>query len=310
MDYQNITFLLQLPAALYIGLQYENYVTKKNIYKINKYKIQKYNSKNDKIKFQKFKNDFTDIFTSLKDIPKIKYAILSADEIAKITNLENSIEDKDVIEFYQTLKNNVTPNNLMNFYNNIQTLKIVKSNNSNIKKLEETMFFCLGNYDTAENIINFFYNPQNNKDTLHHELFHVSSTDRKSNVSGFELNLAYDHLFISIGRGLNEGYTENLCNRYFKTGKEKAYPKLQNLSILIEQFYDNPKDMEADYFNACLINLITELSQKMKVEEAVDILVDIDYIHEHPDDQFFYKKTYSKIKKLYNKSQRKNLKSK
>ena len=29
MDYQNITFLLQLPAALNIGLQYENYVTKK-----------------------------------------------------------------------------------------------------------------------------------------------------------------------------------------------------------------------------------------------------------------------------------------
>ena len=114
---------------------------KKNRYKINKYKIQKYNSKNDKIKFQKFKNDFTDIFTSLKDIPKIKYAILSADEIAKITNLENSIEDEDVIEFYQTLKNKVAPNNLINFYNNIQTLKIVKSDNSNIKKIEEAMYF-------------------------------------------------------------------------------------------------------------------------------------------------------------------------
>ena len=304
MDYQNITFLLQLPAALYIGLQYENYVTKKNRYKINKYKIQKDNSKNEKIKYQKFKNDFTDIFTSLKDIPKIKYAILSADEIAKITNLENSIEDEDVIEFYQTLKNKVAPNNLINFYNNIQTLKIVKSDNSNIKKIEEAMYFCLGNYDNVKNTINIFYNPQNNKDTLHHELFHTSSADRKNKLNGFELNLEHDHLFISIGRGLNEGYTETLCNRYFKTRNEKAYPKLQNLSILIERFYDNPKDMEADYFNACLINLISELSQKMTIEEAVDILVDIDYIDEHPDDQNFYKKTYSKITKLYNKSQK------
>lgn len=302
MNYQEIFYTLWTIAALSVELQVTKRLNEENKYYLNKYKIQDYNREEDKLKFRKYKNDFIDIFKDAKELSKIKHPILKGEDIQKLNNLEYIIENEDIIKFYQTLKSQTEPYNLINFYNNIQTLKINNQEETIKKETPEGSYVELGNYIPLSNTLNYFKSSQNYKETLYHELLHVASTNRKINLNGFILILTYDHNLISIGRGLNEGYTETLCKRFLKADNSKTYLKLQKLSNLIESFYSNPKDMETDYFNANLYNLIIELSQKMTVEEAIDIIIDMDYIYYHPQDYSFYKKTISKIINLYQKS--------
>lgn len=104
-----------------------------------------------------------------------------------------------------------------------------------------------------------------------------------------------------IGNGLDEGYTEILNQRYFQQVAINS-PKLVRLSSLIEKFYQNPKDMETDYFNACLENLILELTKSMDIKDAINIVLKIDYVAIHPNDHIFYHKLINKLIELYRQS--------
>ena len=153
-----------------------------------------------------------------------------------------------------------------------------------------------GTYSSYSKTIDIY--DSKNDITLHHELLHAASTSHIFKNIGFKVNLKQIGTF---GEGLNEGYTELLNNRFFKT-KSKSYIYLQKLAQLIENFYENKEEMVEDYFNADPFKLIGELLKSMSLEEAIDIIVDMDQLLDQSDLNYFkYLKIKQKILNIYNR---------
>ena len=107
--------------------------------------------------------------------------------------------------------------------NNINTLKIHCKSFKILNLIFNTNY--AGEYDTITNTINI--NDEEIKKDIFHELLHMASSFYKNGVvfSGFS-----QLRFSSIGDGLNEGYTELLCRRYFvKDEVEDSYKYLTSI---------------------------------------------------------------------------------
>lgn len=154
-----------------------------------------------------------------------------------------------------------------------------------------------GSYFPQKKKIEIYLDSDNS--TLYHELLHVASSDFSYNASGFNIYLKNGG---SLGKGLNEGYTELLNQRFFNKNSN-SYIRLIKLAELIELFYENKEDMVTDYFNADLLGLIGELLKTMSLEEAIDIIVDIDSFLDNKMSTLDYLKLKQKILKLYEKNQ-------
>lgn len=93
---------------------------------------------------------------------------------------------------------------------------------------------------------------------------------------GFSQKIANKY---SKGKGLNEGYTELINQRYFArtiadgSGAKISYPREQVLAYGIEMLVGREK-MEELFFNADLDGLIAEMSKYMPTQEA-NILINI-----------------------------------
>ena len=235
------------------------------------------------------------IFTKY-DLKSKMFAKFKQEDIEKLNKIVDNIqkENTQIYIFSIKLLENIDINNLRNFIHNIPTTIINYHKSSNT-------FPIAGTYDRKNNTIEI-YRDKNNI-TLYHELLHASSASYIYNAIGFKTQING----ITIGKGLNEGYTELLNNRLFNT-KSKSYLYLQKLAKLIEKFYLDKEEMVEDYFNADLLRLFGELLKSMSIEEAVDIIVELDQFTEPETlDYISYLKTKQKIKKIYNKSKIKTL---
>lgn len=224
---------------------------------------------------------------------KEKYAILNKEEKEIFKQVENKLKQSNeaIYEFYRELTRHTSPENLRNFVSNIQfaTLDI----NDSKKKCVFQSF-----YDQTKNKITIYTQLP---ETLTHDLLHLSSNNQSAKTNGFHAYGTFKEDSYEIGNGLDEGYTEILNQRYFQQVAINS-PKLVRLSSLIEKFYQNPKDMETDYFNACLENLILELTKSMDIKDAINIVLKIDYVAIHPNDHIFYHKLINKLIELYRQS--------
>ncbi len=224
---------------------------------------------------------------------KEKYAILNKEEKEIFKQVENKLKQSNeaIYEFYRELTRHTSPENLRNFVSNIQfaTLDI----NDSKKKCVFQSF-----YDQTKNKITIYTQLPK---TLTHDLLHLSSNNQSAKTNGFHAYGTFKEDSYEIGNGLDEGYTEILNQRYFQQVAINS-PKLVRLSSLIEKFYQNPKDMETDYFNACLENLILELTKSMDIKDAINIVLKIDYVAIHPNDHIFYHKVINKLIELYRQS--------
>ena len=224
---------------------------------------------------------------------KEKYAILNKEEKEIFKQVENKLKQSNeaIYEFYRELTRHTSPENLRNFVSNIQfaTLDI----NDSKKKCVFQSF-----YDQTKNKITIYTQLP---ETLTHDLLHLSSNNQTAKTNGFHAYGTFKEDSYEIGNGLDEGYTEILNQRYFQQVAINS-PKLVRLSSLIEKFYQNPKDMETDYFNACLENLILELTKSMDIKDAINIVLKIDYVAIHPNDHIFYHKVINKLIELYRQS--------
>lgn len=224
---------------------------------------------------------------------KEKYAILNKEEKEIFKQVENKLKQSNeaIYEFYRELTRHTSPENLRNFVSNIQfaTLDI----NDSKKKCVFQSF-----YDQTKNKITIYTQLP---ETLTHDLLHLSSNNQSVKTNGFHAYGTFKEDSYEIGNGLDEGYTEILNQRYFQQVAINS-PKLVRLSSLIEKFYQNPKDMETDYFNACLENLILELTKSMDIKDAINIVLKIDYVAIHPNDHIFYHKVINKLIELYRQS--------
>lgn len=192
----------------------------------------------------------------------------------------NFEENQEIIsEFIKILESSFSNCDLSSFYTNIENLKIdLKKENFFISLLNFIYGSKTGSfYLASKNKIytgNEFEHSQYKRAILFHELLHMASTRKinKSYFSGFHLS----NKDISIGEGLNEGYTELLNCRYFdKNSHGNSYYDLQMIAHGVESIYGKSK-MEEAYFSNNLKGLIEELEKYVTYDEAIRLLINSD----------------------------------
>ena len=206
----------------------------------------------------------------------------------------NSIEkkiDDDFAFFIKTITKEIPRENLNLFFNNYKTLKIYKSG---IVRLHYSLLSRKNVgalYDTIKNIIIVFpiiskHNFQSVKTTMYHEFFHMASTyynkKNKRIFCGFSIAEYNSFGGASIGRGLNEGYTQIMAERYFNKDNIQQNLSLNYLIctetlLFLEKIIGRQK-MEGLYLNADFSGLIKELSQYESLENIFQFINSLDYI--------------------------------
>ena len=216
----------------------------------------------------------------IKKMPKDNYV---CDDIV-IRNIHNYHLREYIDEFVKTMLYMHDDIDLSNLFRNIQTMII--------KEKDLNMFALIGRnydgcYDSCTNTITLYEN-----EVIFHELFHMASNyfDRKNNrvFQGFlqvDLNKKND----TIGVALNEGYTEHLSRKYFKSYNGNCYLYEQFIVSKIEDII-GPFKMEKLYLNADLYGLVEELKQYVPEDE----IMKFDQTLNH---EFSNRKKYQDLKK-------------
>lgn len=246
---------------------------------------------------------------------KIKLALLEEFESLDLINNQTnhfkfSEKDKEKIKTLIPLikKENIE---IYNFINKLlQNTKIDNLKNLILNFPYITIKYHSASYDPS---ISGTYNGKtkeihiynrDNKVSLHHELLHASSADIRFMNIGFKIVLKNGLIF---GKGLNEGYTELLNNRFFNY-TSTSYNYLQKLAKQIENLCTDKENMIEYYFNADIFSLISELIPKISLKEIIDILVDMDMLLYNENKSYLeYLKIKEKIRFIQNKNKVKKL---
>ena len=169
------------------------------------------------------------------------------------------------------------------FLENFKTLKIKELTKDEIKELEkENRLKACSSCGSDDNLITL---REMDYDHIFHEFIHLASK-KKDDVfnEGFYYYIEGTGY---VGRGINEGYTEILRERYFdidlrETGYLYEYQMTKILELII-----GAEKMEHIYFKGSLLILIRELSNYCSLEEAKQFIDDMDrmvfLIHENDE---------------------------
>lgn len=205
-------------------------------------------------------------------------------------------------KFAQVMIQNFPEEDLINFYNNINTLKTKHSS----FKLENLIYNdnTVGIYDAKKNIITVDENKFSI--SIYHELLHMASAAYKDGIryAGFHQSSLKPGI-ASLGMGLNEGYTELLSRRYFVEdgGSANAYEYEVIIADRVEKIVGKER-MENLYLNANLHGLIQELKQFSNEEDIMKFISSTDFVLLHLDDEnymLFEKKMLTNSLKEINK---------
>jgi len=193
---------------------------------------------------------------------------------------KKSCEDyKDEINHFITvLKTNFNREDLENLRKNIRSLSVygVYFQLSDFGIRFDYGSF-LGRYDILKNEIAIDLSRDKEKSSIYHELFHMAST-RRGNIatgSGFKY---YKTDKVSYGRGINEGYTDILTQRYFyNKNYEIIYKNEYIYALLLERIVGKDK-MESLYLKGNLNGLIHELEKYDSLDNIYHFIKEIDLI--------------------------------
>jgi hypothetical protein len=114
---------------------------------------------------------------------------------------------------------------------------------------------------------------------IFHEFFHMASTysEKEKCYCGFAQH--YKKSENDIGYGLNEGYTSLLTKRYFKDYyEEDGYEAERIIASMVEKIIGK-EYMEKMYFGANLKGIVEGLKEYSSEEEAIEFILDIDFIN-------------------------------
>lgn len=201
-------------------------------------------------------------------------------------------ENKDIYLFIQTLLKVMPKENLENFIDRADDLSIEYHSYKDMPA--QNGHLISGTYNGNKNAINIYFDK--NKSVLTHELLHAASSDKEYCQVGFSIIFEKAGM---VGEGLNEGYTELLNQRLFNH-QSNSYLYLTMLAEQLEDFYENKEDMMKDYFKADFGALLGELLKSMSLEEAIDIITDMDLFIYQSDSSFIeYMKLRQKIINIY-----------
>lgn len=199
----------------------------------------------------------------------------------KLSPLKDRQFGEELLEFSKVIIENFDEENLVNFYNNIADIKTAKLDYDEINKLiKKTSTVIKGSYIVNDNLM--VLGLDDYKNTIYHELFHLSSSCVKDDVtySGFTQSTPK----MLIGDGINEGYTQLLTERYFGDKDIiRAYQYFVQIAGLLENIVDKDK-MEVLYLNSNLYGLIDELKQYAYYKDIMKFFVNTDFLFRHLND--------------------------
>lgn len=182
----------------------------------------------------------------------VKTASLPVEVIRKFDDInEEEILKKQfgelIINFANTVKENISEINLAIFLNNLNTLGTsIKSFGVSNRIFNRS---TAGQYNPKKNAIELSKDTYNL--TINHELFHASTTiiDKSTGMiySGFQQISDKNK---QIGEGLNEGYTQYLAEKYFGNNNSliTAYVYEKRIAETLEMIVGK-EQMQLFYFN-------------------------------------------------------------
>ncbi len=192
---------------------------------------------------------------------------------------------ESIIRFANVIIKNFPTEDLTNFYININNLK-ARAKNFGIQNLI-LKSKTAGEYDPKKNEITV--DDDTAESTIYHELFHMASSIYKDGIrySGFHQS-SFKHGIGSLGRGIDEGYTELLSRRYFTPDSSVtcAYEYQVFIAEKLEQIIGREK-MQKLYLNSNLKGLIDELKQYVSEDEIMKFISNTDFLVKHMDDKKF-----------------------
>ena len=183
-------------------------------------------------------------------------------------NLNNE-KLKQFILYLNKLENYTSEENLTTVYKNLNTARIKKNRLI-------LLFGTVGIYYSKKNIIEY-----STSSSIGHEFLHLSSAYYNSaddlGTIGFFKQMKKD---LSIGYGLNEGYTELLASRIYNKNRKITidYKNEVKIARLFELFFDDYKTMEKYYFHHDLPAFIRYMEKFIPHDEIIKIICDIDKI--------------------------------
>jgi len=182
-----------------------------------------------------------------------------------------------LLNFVNTLSKQLPAEDLNVMNHNINNLKIIQNGISSLA------LKCCGISQVYSNSLNTIVSNTSNDKTsdIYHELFHMASSEKSDDknkvYSGFSQE---DSQSKEIGRGLTEGYTELLRERYFPQDKyyfSNSYKYVLTYAQRIEQIVGKEK-MTSLYLNHNLSGLIAELEKYSSKDEILSFINNTDYI--------------------------------
>ena len=216
------------------------------------------------------------ITLSSKKTPKNISKLSFPPEIKQKVNKVN-ITNEEILEFVKRLEENLPEKSLKNLKNNLSSLKVKNNKVISFIGME-------GCYLVFNNSIYL-----SNKTAIYHELFHMASTTKGYNgmqYSGFHQGKFFS---MSVGKGLNEGYTETLTRRYFKDkNMSEPYDIEVDIARKIEKIVGKDKMTEL-YLEGNLLGLIEELKQYASEEEIMNFIANVDVINAFEIRDFIFK---------------------
>lgn len=166
--------------------------------------------------------------------------------------------------------------NLTNFYNNLNEIRIDLYDLRTRNKYFHRGIF--GYYDVKKNAIKL--DEDYVSVIIFHELFHMASSVYLNGnyYSGFRQYSSDD--YTSIGKGLNEGYTQLLTERYFGHNDDfgKVYEYETFIAGKLEEIVGKFK-MQELYLSANLYGLIKELNRYVSYEEIINFIRCLDFLN-------------------------------
>lgn len=185
-----------------------------------------------------------------------------------IEKRKSEISEKQIkilLPYLKKLEEYTSEENLKTAYRNLKTVEVVRNPKMFLK--------FQGCYSSDSNKIQYVM-----KKTLCHEFLHMASAYCSKKTKELFGGFLLWRNKLTIGVGLNEGYTELLASRLEKRKPIFLYRKLAKIAELLEYFFDDPKEMEDYYFNHNLAGLIKHLEQFATRKEIINFILQTDRI--------------------------------
>ena len=179
-----------------------------------------------------------------------------------------------IAKFSKFMIENYPKEYLVNFYRNINSLIVNKKSLKLYNLLLGEEF--IATFSSRKNkitISNDMY-----KSAIYHELFHLSSSSVKNGDVFCGFSQKSIRKIVSIGSGLNEGYTQLLTERYFEDGLKGSYSCFVFIADKLEKIIGEDK-MSNFYFNSNLPGLINELKQYKSEKEIMQFICGLDLLY-------------------------------